>query len=120
MALAIMGAIARGERASMILNVRNRGGLVGLPDDAVVEVPCTVDASGPVPLVPTQLTGHPLGLVQQVKAVEELAIEAAITGSPTIALEAFALHPLVDSVTTAEALLTGYRARIPSLDQVFR
>jgi 6-phospho-beta-glucosidase len=58
--------------------------------------------------------------VQQVKAVEELAIQAAREGSERVAIEAFALHPLVDSVTVARQLLAGYRERIPSLDKVFR
>ena len=66
------------------------------------------------------LTGHPLGLVQQVKAVESLTIRAAQEGSESLALQAFALHPLVDSVVTARLLLTGYRERIPALDAVFR
>ena len=46
----IMAAIARDERATMILNVRNGTTLPGLPPEAVVEVPCTVDADGPHPL----------------------------------------------------------------------
>ena len=49
-ALAIMAAIARGEPASLILDVRNDGAVPGLPADAVVEVPCTVDESGPRPV----------------------------------------------------------------------
>lgn len=118
-ALAIMAAIARGEPASLILNVRNGGTVPGLPADAVVEVPCTVDASGPHPVAVSPLVGAPLGLVQQVKAVERLVIEASITGSEQRAVEAFALHPLVDSVTVARELLAGYRARIPAVDAVF-
>ena len=119
-ALAIMAAISRGEPASLILNVRNGTAVPGLPADAVVEVPCTVDAEGPVPQPVSPLEGHPLGLVQQVKAVERLVIEAATTGSERRAVEAFALHPLVDSVTVARELLRGYRARIPLVDAVFR
>jgi 6-phospho-beta-glucosidase len=118
-ALAIMAAISRGEPAELILDVRNRGTVAGLPDDAVVEVPCTVDADGPHPHEVSPLVGHPLGLVQQVKAVERLVIEASTTGSPARAVEAFALHPLVDSVTVARELLAGYRARIPAVDAVF-
>lgn len=49
-ALAVMAAISRNERATMILNVRNRGTIGGLPDDAVVEVPTVVDANGVHPL----------------------------------------------------------------------
>ena len=119
-ALAIMAAISRGEPASLILNVRSAGAVPGVPEDAVVEVPCTVDASGPHPLPASPLEGHALGLVQQVKAVERLVIEAATTGSERRAVEAFALHPLVDSVNVARELLRGYRARIPLVDAVFR
>ncbi|MDF2144556.1 6-phospho-beta-glucosidase [Knoellia sp. p5-6-4] len=119
-ALAIMAAISRGEPATLILNVRNGSTLPGLPDDAVVEVPCTVGADGPRPLPTSPLTGHPLGLVQQVKAVDRLVIEAATTGSERRAVQAFALHPLVDSVNVARDLLRGYRARIPLVDEVFR
>ena len=46
-ALAVMAAIARGEVADLILNVRNAGAVPGLPEDAVVEIPCTVDRAGP-------------------------------------------------------------------------
>jgi 6-phospho-beta-glucosidase len=119
-ALAIMAAISRGEPATLILNVRNGSTVPGLPEDAVVEVPCTVDAEGPHPVPASPLEGHPLGLVQQVKAVDRLVIEAATTGSERRAVQAFALHPLVDSVSVAHDLLAGYRARIPLVDKVFR
>lgn len=117
-ALALMAAISRGESSTMILNVRNGAAVPGLPEDAVVEVPCTVGGAGVRPLATRPLPGRFLGLVQQVKAVEQTAIEAALTGSARLAVEAFALHPLVDSVATARALLDGYRARIPELAAV--
>ncbi len=56
----------------------------------------------------------------QVKHVERLTIEAAVTGSPDLAEQAFARHPLVDSVTVARRLLRAYRERIPEVDAVFR
>ena len=116
-----MAAIARDEQASLILNVRNGGAVPGLPADAVVEVPCTRRRSrARARCRRARSTGHQLGLVQQVKAVERLVIEAAATGSERRAVEAFALHPLVDSVTVARELLRGYRARIPLVDAVFR
>jgi len=58
--------------------------------------------------------------VQQVKAVEQLTIEAARSRSASLALKAFALHPLVDSVTTARVLLQGYRDRHPDLGMLLR
>lgn len=117
-ALSLMRAISRGERGLMILNVRNGTTLPGLPADAVVEVPCAVDASGPRPLATAPLTGRMLGLTAQVKHAEELTIEAALTGSRQRAVQAFASHPLVDSVALARHLLDGYRARIPGVADV--
>ena len=77
-ALGVMTAISRDERRTMILNVRNRGTIAGLPDDAVVEVPAMVDANGVHPLtLDTQPDLHQLGLMQQVKAVERHTISAA-------------------------------------------
>ena len=118
-ALKVMAAISRNERASMILNVRNGTTVAALPPDAVVEVPVTVDANGAHPLTITQPDLSQTGLMQQVKAVEQLTINAAVNGDKSAALQAFALHPLVDSVTTARQLLDGYINRIPEVATVF-
>jgi 6-phospho-beta-glucosidase len=114
-ALGLMQAIAAGEPRTMILNVRNRDTLPGLPPDAVVEVPCRVDGAGPRPLAPTQPGGAELGLLQQVKAVERLTIRAAVDRDPDLAVQALALHPLVDSVAVARDLLAAYRRVNPAL-----
>ncbi|WP_433861826.1 6-phospho-beta-glucosidase [Streptomyces sp. L7] len=118
-ALGVMNAITRNEQATMILNVRNRGTIAGLPDDAVVEVPTLVDANGAHPLSVPAPSLHQLGLMAQVKEVERHAIAAALTGSESEALLAFALHPLVESVPTARALLRGYTAAHPQLAELF-
>jgi 6-phospho-beta-glucosidase len=114
-ALALLRAIAYGERTTLILNVRNGSALPDVPEDAVVEVPCVVDANGARPLATGPLADHALGLVTAVKAVERATIEAATTGSREAALRAFALHPLVDSVSVARRLLDAYIAAHPEL-----
>ncbi|MFJ3338719.1 6-phospho-beta-glucosidase [Streptomyces sp. NPDC086766] len=114
-ALALMRAIARDERATLILNVRNRGTLSVLDSDAVVEVPCLVDANGAHPIAADPLPGHAAGLVCAVKAVEREVLSAAASGSRATAVKAFALHPLVDSVNVARRLVDGYRAVHPGL-----
>lgn len=120
-ALDVMAAISRNERRTMILNVRNRGTIAGLPPDAVVEVTTTVDANGVHPLaLDEQPSLHQLGLMQQVKAVERHAIAAATTGSRHDALMAFALHPLVASLSIARELMDGYLAANPDLADVLR
>ncbi|WP_330299534.1 6-phospho-beta-glucosidase [Streptomyces sp. NBC_00503] len=109
-ALALMRAIARDERATLILNVRNRGTLAALDAEAVIEVPCLVDANGAHPVAVDPLPLHAVGLVTSVKAVEREVLEAAASGSRAAAVKAFALHPLVDSVGVARRLMDGYGA----------
>lgn len=115
-ALGVMMAISRNDRQIMILNVRNRGTVVDLPDGAVVEVPTMVDANGMHPLsLYAQPDLHQIGLMQSVKSVERHAIAAGLTGSNKEALLAFAEHPLVGSVPIARQLLEGYKTRIPGV-----
>jgi 6-phospho-beta-glucosidase len=114
-ALALMRAIARDERTTLILNVRNRGTLGVLDTEAVIEVPCLVDANGAHPVAVDPLPDHASGLVCAVKAVEREVLSAAESASRTTAVKAFALHPLVDSVNVARRLVEGYTSVHPGL-----
>ncbi|MDT9689892.1 6-phospho-beta-glucosidase [Streptomyces sp. P9(2023)] len=114
-ALALMRAIARNERATLILNVRNGSTLSVLDADAVIEVPCFVDAAGAHPVSVAPLPYHAVGLVTAVKAVEREVLAAAESGARATAVKAFALHPLVDSVSVARRLVDGYTAEHPEL-----
>ena len=112
-------AMALNSRAVLILNTANRTSLPFLDADAVVEVPTVVGRGGPVPLAAGELPGHARALVEVMKDVERTAIEAALTGSATLAVKALALHPLVPSVTVARQIFDGYRARLPQLAEAF-
>ncbi|MFJ6370341.1 6-phospho-beta-glucosidase [Streptomyces virginiae] len=114
-ALALMRAIARDERATLILNVPNGSTLSVLDAEAVIEVPCLVDANGAHPVGVAPLPLHAVGLVTAVKAVEREILAAAASGSRTDAVKAFALHPLIDSVGVARRLLDGYAEAHPGL-----
>jgi len=114
-AIALMRGIAHDQRARLILNVRNRGTLVELDADAVVEVPCIVDALGAHPVSGTALPDFGVGMVVNAKYVERQTIEAALTGSKTAAVRALAHHPLVDSVTVARTLLEDAIGEFPAL-----
>ncbi|MFJ9789510.1 family 4 glycosyl hydrolase [Streptomyces globosus] len=115
-ALALMRAIARDERTTLILNVRNRSTLSVLDAEAVIEVPCLVDANGAHPVAVDPLPLHAAGLVTAVKAVEREVLAASESGSRAAAAKAFALHPLVDSAAVARRLVDGYRAVHPGLE----
>ncbi|QGV77640.1 6-phospho-beta-glucosidase [Streptomyces ficellus] len=114
-ALALMRAVARDERTTLILNVRNGTTLPVLDADAVVEVPCVVGAGGAHPLSVSPLPDHAVGLVTAVKAAEREVLAAAESGSRQAAVKAFALHPLVDSVSVARRLLDAYVNEHPAL-----
>jgi 6-phospho-beta-glucosidase len=119
-ALQLMRAVARDERTSLVLNVPNRHSLPGLDADAVVEVPCQVDANGWRPYALDPLDAHAAGLVATMKAVDRLTIEAADSGSYAAATRALALHPLVGSVTVARGILDTQLAALPELRSVIR
>ncbi|MGI8881086.1 MAG: 6-phospho-beta-glucosidase [Jatrophihabitans sp.] len=103
-AAAAARALTGGPPARLILNVPNRGTVPGLPADAVVEVGCRVDTSGARPLPVGPPSEHQLGLMSSVKASERAIIEAALTGSRSALLRAFAVHPLVGSLASASRL----------------
>jgi 6-phospho-beta-glucosidase len=126
-AVALAAALCGGPAARLILNVPNGGTVPALPPDLVIEVPCQVDAVGPVALPVSAPTGHQLGLMSAVRASERdiaaaalLAARAAADVAPdeaapedatdaagragALALRAFATHPLVGSLDAARAL----------------
>ena len=115
-AIALMRGIAHDQNARLVLNVRNRGALADLDDDAVVEVPCVVDASGAHPLPGSKLLESGRGLVHAVKYVERQTIEAGLSGSRLAATRALAHHPLVDSVAVARGLLQDALDTFPQLE----
>ena len=89
--------------AVVIADVRNGGAMPGLSLDVCVEVPArfTKDRVETLPVAPIPLSVR--GLVQTVKAYEELTIEAAITGDRSTAIAALVANPLISSYQKAEA-----------------
>lgn len=127
-ALDLMTAVHTGAPARMILDVGNAdahaadgAGLIvpQLREDAVIEVPCTVDGDGVHPQRVGALGGPELGLVTTVKGCEELVIDAAFSGDLTLAWRALASHPLVDSVAVARRVLDGYLERNEGVARTF-
>ncbi|WP_427917217.1 6-phospho-beta-glucosidase [Streptomyces sp. cg40] len=119
-AAALVTSLLTGDGGHHYVNVRNNGVLAGLPDEAVVEVPAHVDASGPHPVPVPPLPPEMLGLVQAVTAYETLAVEAALTGDRTVARRALMANPLVREWARADALLSALlEANRPHLPRYF-
>jgi 6-phospho-beta-glucosidase len=87
-----------------VVNVRNRGTLPFLADDAVVEVPARIEDGGMTPLPMPQLDPVERGLVAHVSAYEELALDAALRGGRERVFRALLAHPLVGQADVAERL----------------
>jgi alpha-galactosidase len=87
------------------VNLMNDGYIDNLPRDMVVEVPATVDKNGVHGVKLGTLPKGIAGLLNNQVAAIELAVEAALTGSREIALQALLVDPIVTSLRGAEKLL---------------
>jgi len=104
-AIGVMEALSSNREKWMIVNVPNRGALHWLPENAVVEIPCLINAGGIAPLNIPDTPPAVWGILAAVKNYEQLAVEAAITGSRDLALLALLAHPLVRQYDIAKPLL---------------
>ena len=102
----VIESIANDTGGRHIVNVRNGGTLPGIEPDASVEVTCRISAEGAVPLFPGRpLAPHVRGMLQVVKAYEELAVTAGVGGDLEAALHALVIHPLGPTAGQAGRLL---------------
>lgn len=101
-----------------VVNTRNHSAIPDLPAGAAVEVQAVVDARGATPVVQGPLPLRVRGLVQHVKAYEQLTVEAAVTGDRETATWALVNNPLVGSykaaVTLVERLLVAHQDYLPA------
>jgi 6-phospho-beta-glucosidase len=89
---------------TQVVNLRNDGTMSFLPDDAVIEVPATVDRSGVRALTPAPLAPLYAGLVAAVTSYEHLALDAALRGGYDRVFQALLAHPLVGQADIAHGL----------------
>ncbi|MFC9932264.1 6-phospho-beta-glucosidase [Streptomyces sp. NPDC127190] len=87
-----------------VVNTLNRGTLPFLPDDAVIEVQAAVSPAGPAPLPVPPLDPLYSGLIANVTAYEELALEAALRGGRDRVFRALLAHPLIGQYDHADTL----------------
>jgi 6-phospho-beta-glucosidase len=116
-AAALIASLHDGTGDEQVVDVLNEGAIPNLPPGDVVEVTCRVDRAGAFGEPTEPLAPEMLGLVQHVKAYERLTIEAAITGSRSVAMKALFTNPLVGDVDRTgpllDALLDANRAHLP-------
>ncbi|MEU3597951.1 6-phospho-beta-glucosidase [Streptomyces sp. NPDC006798] len=87
-----------------VVNTFNNGTLPFLPDDAVIEVQAAVGAKGAAPLPVPKVDPVFAGLIANVTAYEDLALDAALRGGRERVFRALLAHPLIGQFTPAERL----------------
>jgi alpha-galactosidase len=87
------------------VNTVNHGRIENLPDDAIVEVPALIDRHGVHALHVGRLPQGIAAMLRREILVQELAVEAAIKGDRSLALQALLVDPVVDSAVAAERML---------------
>ncbi|MBI5285443.1 MAG: alpha-glucosidase/alpha-galactosidase [Chloroflexi bacterium] len=115
----IMAALISGRslrRPSFI--IPNQGYVENLDRDSVVEVPGMIE-DGSFRGIPVGRLSTPVAaMVRQEIAIQELAVEAAVTGSRDLALQALLIDPCVHSARAAGAflddVLAAHRAYLPA------
>ncbi len=102
----IEGIITDSGQYELSVNIPNTDGIIeGLPRDLVIECPATVDKSG---CHGVKLKNAPKGIVglwRNQASVQDLVVEAALTHSKEMTLQALLVDPVVDSATSAEQML---------------
>jgi 6-phospho-beta-glucosidase len=103
-AVALVAGLLGPRPGRHVVNVRNRGTLPFLADEAIVEVPAWVDAAGVTPVALPMPGALERGLIAHVAAYEELALDAARRGGRARVFRALLAHPLVGQAALADEL----------------
>ncbi|MBO0422622.1 6-phospho-beta-glucosidase [Enterococcus plantarum] len=114
----IINSIHNDKRTTMTVSTRNNGTIRDLPAESAVEVTCTITGKGPVPYNFGSFKPQERGLLQVMKSMEELTIEAAVTGDYGTLLQAFTMNPLITSGDVAkevmDELLEAHKQYLPA------
>jgi len=100
----VIHSIATGTRREIHAKLVNRGLIDNLPEGAVVEVPCVVDASRLTPVPMGALPVQCAALNRPCISVAELTVEAARLGDPVPVRQAVLMDPNASSTLTPEQI----------------
>jgi 6-phospho-beta-glucosidase len=103
-AVALLASLTADTGDTQVVNLRNNGTLPFLPDEAVIEVPATIGADGPVALPIAPVEPLYAGLIAHVTAYEELAVAAALRGGRDRVFQTMLAHPLIGQIDIANQL----------------
>jgi alpha-galactosidase len=100
----IINALVGGEPFEFNGNVPNTGLVTNLPPDACVEVPVWASRKGFSPVHVGALPPQCAVLTNLSASIEEMAVEAALTGNPRLVFQAIAHDPLTAAVLSLDEI----------------
>jgi len=98
----IIEALIENRNEIYVVNVPNQGAIGNLPQEAIVEVSALIGAYGIQPIHVGDLPEPVAATLRQHITVQELTVEAALTGDRHIALQAFLQDPQISARLTPE------------------
>ncbi|AIC93047.1 6-phospho-beta-glucosidase [Shouchella lehensis] len=117
----VMTSIYTNKGDIQTVNVQNNGTISDLPNDAVIETNAVMGGEGPRPISIGTLPLSIRGIIQLMKNMEELVIEAAVKGDRERLYQALVINPLVREETLAkdlmEELLDAHKEDLPQFYQ---
>ena len=90
------------------VNIPNDGYITNLPRGAVVEVPALISADGVRGLGMGALPEPIAELIRRETVLADLVVEASVTGSREVALQALLLDPTINDIGAARSILDDY------------
>ena len=103
-AVALLASLVTDARDRQVVNLRNRGTLPFLADEAVIEVSAIVGADGATAVDVAPVDPLMSGLIAHASAYEGLAVDAAVRGGRDRVAKALLAHPLVGQYDLAQQL----------------
>lgn len=118
----IISSIVTGTPDVIYGNVLNRNLIGNLPENACVEVPCDVNGAGLTPRQVDDLPAHLAGLIQTNITVQQLTVDAIVTGRKEAVYHAAMLDPHTSAELNldqiwhmVDELLEAHEGWIPAL-----
>lgn len=116
----IAAAIRTGRpHLELAVNLPNQGLIANLPASAVVEVPGAIGAEGVRGVSVGRLPSAIAAVLTARALQQELTVDAAVSGSRELALQALVLDPLVPDSATASAVLDAAAEADPERMRMF-
>jgi alpha-galactosidase len=106
---AIITGIAGDKRTYwQAVNLPNDGYISNLPDGVIVEVPGVIDSMGVKGVSVGALPPAVAELCRREVALVDMVVDASVSGSRELALQALLFDPMIDDIEMAECLLDDY------------